>query len=176
MPKPYVQYAPEIGEEICRRMAAGETIFRICEDPAMPSRAAVYMWIADNEREELADFQKMYAAATKAQALAMADECISIADETSNDTLLKETQGGEGYEVANHEWISRSRLRVETRMKLIAKKAPSLFGDSMALTGAGGGPIMTKEISGRDLGRRLAFVLASGLIEAPKDDSGDGES
>lgn len=59
---------------------------------------------------------------------AIAEECLDIADETSHDTR----KTADGNEVANSEWISRSKLRVETRLKLLAKWAPKKYGEKPA--------------------------------------------
>jgi hypothetical protein len=37
-------YNPEIGAEICRRIAEGETIGDICKTEGMPSRVTVWNW------------------------------------------------------------------------------------------------------------------------------------
>jgi acetyl-CoA acetyltransferase len=59
---------------------------------------------------------------------AMADECLEIADNARNDWM--EANGGDdaGYR-ANGENVQRSRLRVETRMKLLGKWLPKVYGD-----------------------------------------------
>lgn len=59
---------------------------------------------------------------------AIAEECLDIADETTNDTR----KTADGNDVANSEWISRSKLRVETRLKLLAKWDPKRYGDKPA--------------------------------------------
>ena len=143
----------------------------------MPARSVVYSWIVQKDREELKEFHKLYAIATKANAIAMGDDCLDIADDSSDDVRIV---GGEDNEreVPNTEFIARSRLRVDTRMKLMAKRAPDMFGDSLALTGAGGGPIETKEKNAgpdRDLARRLAFMLMAGSTQPEKADD-DGEA
>lgn len=164
-------YTPEIGDEILRRFASGETIKRICDDAHMPHRGRVYEWIgADDER--LADFQKRFPAARAAHALALSDDIVDIADDGSNDwmTVTKGSPGNEyEVEVINHEHIQRSKLRVDVRLKLMQHHAPNQFGDQLAITGANGGPIEIDDKNTRDVGRRLAFVLATGLRqEQPK--------
>lgn len=51
------QYRREIGEVICARIDAGETIRSIAADPAMPSYATIFHWTKVNP-----DFGRMYAA------------------------------------------------------------------------------------------------------------------
>lgn len=49
------RFQPEIGEAICARVAAGETIGSICADPRMPCRATLYRWLKVDE-----DFAEAY--------------------------------------------------------------------------------------------------------------------
>lgn len=158
-------YTEELGKAILDRFAGGDTILQICESEEMPHRASVYRWIA-SDKQQYAAFQAEYKIAEKAHALALADEVIEISDDTSNDTITKTTKGGDDYEAPNNEWISRSRLRVETRFKLMAKRAPSMFGEALQLGGPGGGPIQITDPNGRDTARRIALVLALGLANA----------
>lgn len=55
---------------------------------------------------------------------AIAVDALKIADHTADDTVL--TEHGEK---PNTEWITRSRLRVDTRLKLLAKWDPKRYGD-----------------------------------------------
>lgn len=162
------EYTKEIGAEILRRFAGGETILQICADEAMPHRSTVYRWIA-GDKPEHAEFRREYAPASIAHALALADETLEIADDTANDTITKTSNNGEHeYEVANTEYIARSRLRVETRLKLMAKRAPAMFGETMQLAGPGGGAIEITDTNQRDAARRIALVLAMGLAAQQK--------
>lgn len=165
MAKPSI-LTPEMSEEICRRIAGGEMVVNICRDDHLPARATIYAWVADTEteREDLRQFQKDYKKALSAWALASADDCVVIADDGSDDMITKYNSKGEEYESVNQEVIQRSKLRVDVRLKLMEKRAPEAFGASLALTGPGGGPIQTKEVGARDIGRRMAFLLAMGLL------------
>lgn len=49
------QYHPRLGDEICRRMCAGQTIREIAADPEMPSYATIFHW-----RRLHHDFAQMY--------------------------------------------------------------------------------------------------------------------
>lgn len=161
-------YTVELGQRILIEFAGGKTILQICEAEDMPHRSTVYRWIA-SDKSELAEFKAEYLIASKAHALALADETLEIADDTSNDTITKTSKNGESeYEVANSEWITRSRLRVETRFKLMAKRAPDLFGEQLQLGGMGGGPIQITDPNNRDTARRIALIMAMGLVNAKK--------
>ena len=45
-------YSDQIAMEICTRLAHGESMRSICEDPKMPHRTTVLWWLADGEHEE----------------------------------------------------------------------------------------------------------------------------
>lgn len=131
-------FTPEIADEICDRLSEGEPLRQICRDERMPAWRTVYAWKAAN-----ADFDARIAGAREAGFDAIAHECLEIADETAFDTVS--TENGDR---ANSEWISRSKLRVETRLKLLAKWDPKRYGDRITQehTGADGGPVQIEKI------------------------------
>lgn len=58
---------------------------------------------------------------------AIAVDCLKIADDSSHDTYTDE----DGKEHTNSEVIQRSKLRVETRLKLLSKWDPKRYGDKV---------------------------------------------
>jgi len=88
------------------------------------------------------EFLPKYAGAREAQAELMSAEIIEIADETCSDTRIVK-KGDLEIEVADNEWINRSRLRVDTRKWLMSKLAPKKYGDKIQqeVSGKDGGPI-----------------------------------
>lgn len=114
--------------EIVARLSKGEPLTHICADDWLPCDDTVRSWAEKDEA-----FARDIARAREAGFDAIALECLDIADNTENDT--KWVGGDEGNEraVANSEWISRSKLRVETRLKLLAKWDPKRYGDKLAL-------------------------------------------
>ena len=80
-------------------------------------------------------------------------DALHIADDNSQDTRY----GADGKEMPDSEWISRSKLRVETRLKLLAKWDPKRYGDKITAehTGADGGAIQS-ELTVRFVGARAA--------------------
>lgn len=129
MPRPS-SFTPEIADYICEGLANGRSLREMCrEDEKMPCQSMVFRWLAQDDV-----FREQYARAREAQADAMADEILAIADETERDTI--ETENGER---ANNEWIARSRLRVDARKWLASKMAPKKYGDKLDV-GIGGIP------------------------------------
>lgn len=124
-------FTQELLTEICDRLSTGEPLTVICRDDHMPSDRTVRNWMKRD------DVSSAIAHAREVGFDALAAQCLEIADETSND----DKWGGESGDVrmANSEWISRSKLRVETRLKLLAKWDPKRYGDKVALTGGDDG-------------------------------------
>ncbi|MDK2957825.1 MAG: hypothetical protein PWQ57_3323 [Desulfovibrionales bacterium] len=43
------RYTPQLARSLCARIANGESLSKVCEDPAMPCRATVYRWLEKKE-------------------------------------------------------------------------------------------------------------------------------
>jgi hypothetical protein len=132
------KYTETLAEEICGLLAEGQSLVEICRRGDMPSQRTVYRWLAAAD-----GFRQSYARAREAQADRFADEIIEIADDATND-WMERRQGEETITVVDHEHIQRSRVRIEARKWLMAKLAPKKYGDSVALTGGGGGPLVIR--------------------------------
>lgn len=117
-------YAPEIADEILRRMAEGESLRSICRSEGMPNREAVRLWVLENRH----GFAERYAVARELQAHALAEELLEIADDGSNDWMARNDPNNPGY-IENGEHLQRSRLRVDARKWLTSKILPKHYGD-----------------------------------------------
>jgi hypothetical protein len=120
MLKNSVKFSQEIFDEICVRIAEGESLRKICKDDKMPSLVAVWKWL--NNSDELV---KQYTRAREEQAETFVDEILDIADENKDDTFIDEN----GKLIINQEVIARSRLRVDSRKWIASKLKPKRFGD-----------------------------------------------
>lgn len=92
---------------------------------------------------------------------AMADECLSIADDSTLDTVTKTGRNGSTYEAVDHENINRDRLRIDTRKWLMARIAPHLWGDRMEVEHTGE-VAHTHSLSDEERVRRLALFMLQG--------------
>ena len=130
-------YSQEVANAICQRLAEGEPLRQICRDEGMPAWRTVYDWINAEP-----DFAARIAHARALGYDAIAEECLEIADDSRHDTRMAGA-GDNEREVANTEWIGRSKLRIETRLKLLAKWDPKRFGEKVEATlqGPGGSAI-----------------------------------
>ena len=124
-------YSEEIVATICDRIAEGESLRSICEDDDLPAIRTVFDWLADDKR---VDFRTKYARAREAQADALFDEMIDIADDGRNDWMEKRNSDGEniGWQ-ENGEALRRSDLRIKTRQWMASKLQPKKYGDKLDL-------------------------------------------
>lgn len=154
-----VKYTPEIAEEICRRLAAGETLRKICRTPGMPDEAAVRVWALENKE----GFAECYARARELGYQVWADEIIDLSDDATGDYIeTGKTEDGAPILKLNHENVNRSRLRVDSRKWLLAKALPKIYGDRVAaeLSGPNGKPIdMNASVDVVTLARWVALIF-----------------
>lgn len=156
-------YTEEIADSICERLKQGESLRKICADEGMPSDATVREWALKRE-----GFSSKYAEARQIGYSALAEEILDIADDSSSDTYLDK----DGNEKTNSEVVARSRLRVDTRKWILSKVLPKIYGDKVAVGGAEDLPPIKTDAGPEDVARRIAFLLASGLVakeSAPAD-------
>lgn len=107
---------------ILEGLAAGTPLAVICREPGMPNDDTVRDWAKAD-----ADFARAIARAREAGFDQIALDALRIADFGENDTVEDE----DGNVRTNNEVIQRSKLRVETRLKLLAKWDPKRYGEMM---------------------------------------------
>lgn len=118
---------PILEIEICDRLSRGETLTSICRDPHMPERTTAYDWINDSE-----EFSQRVSRARFIGHDAIADDCVDIADDTARDYVT----GPQGP-AFNAEHVQRSKLRIETRLKLLSKWDAKRYGDKQQVEHSG---------------------------------------
>ena len=64
-------FTQELADEICRRLADGETLTEICQDEYMPHRTTVCNWLVKQENEA---FSSQYARARESQGDSVFDD------------------------------------------------------------------------------------------------------
>jgi hypothetical protein len=131
----HVQFSEEVADKICDALADARSLRSICCAPDMPSQSTVFRWLGD---DRYLAFREQYARAREAQADAIFDEMLDIADDGTNDWMERKREDGTIDEIVNHEHISRSKLRIESRKWMAAKLRPKVYGDKLdvAHTGA----------------------------------------
>jgi hypothetical protein len=98
----------------------------------MPSVATVFNWLRTHK-----EFLEQYTRAKEESADAMAEDILDIADDATNDYMMRTGKDGKESYQLNGEHIQRSRLRVESRKWLMAKMKPKKYGDKIDVTSDG---------------------------------------
>jgi len=156
-------FSEELVAVICERIANGESLKAICEDDEMPSQSTVFKWLSEKP-----DFTEKYAHARDAQADALFDDILSIADDGRNDWMQRNF-GEETRWVENGEAIRRSQLRIDARKWMASKLKPKKYGDRLDLNHSGSIDTLTDDA----LNARLAQLLGkAGAVAAS---GGEGE-
>jgi hypothetical protein len=115
MRKNSVKFSQEIFDEICVRIASGESLRKICKDDKMPALVNVWRWLNDNEA-----LSKQYTHAREEQAETLADEIQEICDaEMPVDAFGKIDAGA----------VNQARLKIDSRKWIASKLKPKRFGD-----------------------------------------------
>jgi hypothetical protein len=125
----------ELVATICERLAMGEPLAAICRDEGMPHPSTVRDWMAAD-----ADVSRAIARAREDGEDWLAAECLEIADDGRRDYETKE----DGREVVDHDHIQRSKLRIDTRLKLLSKWNPKKYGERLALAGDPEAPVQVE--------------------------------
>jgi hypothetical protein len=130
-----IHFSEELADRICDALANARSLRSICCEADMPSQSTVFRWLAD---ERYASFRERYARAREAQADAIFDEILDIADDGSNDWMERRRDDGSVDEVLNHEHVQRSKLRIEARRWMAGKLRPKVYGDKLDVEHSGG--------------------------------------
>ena len=142
------KYTPELAAEMCERLSNGEPLRQICRDDRMPHWTQMYEWIARDP-----DLSLRVAQAREAGYDAMAEELIEI-----SDTLhFGETQvtGDKNSTTTVADMLGHRKLRIETRLKLLACWNPAKYGNKVQVGGDKENPLKVE-----------ASVQADSLLEA----------
>lgn len=130
----------EIIDEICHRLTAGEPMAQICRDAHIPAPQTLWDW---GKQDPAIETEISRAREFGADSIAM--DALDIADNLTGDP-------------------QRDKLRVETRLKLLAKWNPKKYGDNMQLrhADADGGKLDTAPLVNELLG-----LMPGGAPSAP---------
>lgn len=142
-------YTAEVVEAICERLSEGEPLAQICRGEGMPAARTVRDWIAERP-----DVSAAIARAREDGEDRIAADCLEIADDGSRDYKPND----DGREVVDHDHIQRAKLRIDTRLKLLAKWNPKKWGERTTLAGDADAPLVG--LSEAQVQERLAKLLA----------------
>jgi hypothetical protein len=155
---------PEIETRIIEGLCDGVPLRELCRQDGMPNWRTVYDWISADE--ELA---ARIAHARDLGFDAIAEDILDIADDGTNDWVERKRKDGSVDTVMDSEHVQRSKLRIETRLKLLAKWAPKKYGDKQQVE-VGNKDGETFQIESNADNAALALQLAEALRVAGMQD------
>lgn len=118
---------PEWTEALLTWIAQGRMLTHFCELPDSPSMTTVYNWLRKDK-----EFAAAYAHAREVGFDVLAEACLDIADDSSQDTM--HTEQGERCDT---EWVARSKLRIWTRLELLKRWDPKRYGEMQKIAVGG---------------------------------------
>lgn len=141
-----------IADRICELICEGTPLKPICRMDGMPSWRTVYNWIND-----VPEFAAAMEEARKLGARAIAEEALEIADTPMEGVEI--TTDEKGVSEKRGDMLGHRKLRIETRLKLLAKWHPREYGDKLAIGGADDLPAL-RTMSDDQLEARIAALQA----------------
>jgi len=156
-PPPGPTYDAAVADAIVRRLAEGEFLRAICRDPGMPNWATVYAWIEGDEA-----FAQRVARARRSGFDAIAEDSLLMLDERPARVM---TQFGDKVDAGQVAWMKN---RAEQRLKLLAKWAPTVYGDSVSIRHSGSVQVGL-EMDADQAARVAQAILAGIQPEGPQE-------
>ena len=112
--KPQIKNREEIVERIIKRLSKGEPLAQICRDDGFPNPSTVWDWQQDDK-----SIAQRFAKARQDGFDAIAAETLEIAE------------GKRPLNIEGDSPSQRDKLRIHTRMQLLAKWDPKRYGDNV---------------------------------------------
>ncbi len=140
-------------DEICERIQSGETLTSICRSAHMPAPVNVYAWIKQD-----AGFAARMEEARRIGYDAIADDALRIADTQDVGRETEEDATGQVVKVKRADMLGHRKLRVWTRLQLLAKWHPAKYGDRSALELTGADGVLASDT---EKAARLASLVAA---------------
>lgn len=135
----------EIKSRVCREIAGGKSLRKICDAQDMPSSETVRQWLIDD-----AGFSVQYARAREEQADYYADEITEIADTEADP--------------------NKARVRIDARKWAASKLKPKVYGDRLTLDGD-----VTVKMDDDSLNARITQLLGKAGAGSPSSGAGTKE-
>lgn len=125
-------YTPDLASDICRRLAAGESMRSVCRDDDKPCMSSVFNWLRD-----IPEFMAQYDRAKVESADALVEDMLDIADNQVAQPLIVDGKplevDGKIVMIADSVGVQHARLRVDTRKWAASKLKPKKYGDRQEL-------------------------------------------
>lgn len=132
-------YDRDLALAVLDHIGKGLTLQSFCRQEGVPS-----VWTIQRWRARVPEFDEAFCLSRDLGHDAMAAECVAIAEDGSADYVDKPKRGGGTYRALDQEALGRSKLRIETRLKLLACWDRKRYGPNqqIELTGKDGAPVM----------------------------------
>lgn len=137
-----------IADLICEGVASGMSQAKVAEQLDIPDSTISY-WVI-----HVPWFRQIFEGARCQRYDRMAEECLVIADDTSNDNLI----GPDGFRRPNKEWIARSRVRIQTRLDLLARWDPFRYGAKLQVNAKVNSHNLNINFDGGDVAAAAAYA------------------
>jgi hypothetical protein len=123
-------YLPEIHAWI----ESGKTLRAYCRQDGKPSYSLVYDWLEEDAKtQDKAESTRLARARDLGEAQIL-QECLEIADTTQVGEIVTRKADGSS-EIKSADMIEHRKLRIETRLKLLAIWNPRKYGPKMQVGG-----------------------------------------
>lgn len=119
-------YTKELTETICKRIAEGESLRKICKEEEMPNISTIITWIVDGQHLE---FSAQYERACNTRAEILFEESLELADKSVEDIV--------GDDKSDSARVQARKLQTDMRKWYLSKVLPKKFGDKLDLTSDG---------------------------------------
>jgi hypothetical protein len=148
----------EIIAHVLVNVACGRFVSRIFKEDdiisngvQLPNPETFWRWVLedDNLPDAAPDKQGLsnkLARAREQGVEALLDEVVDISDDGSNDWMEREYESGDSKIILNGEAVQRSKLRIETRVKLAQMLKPKKYGAKLDLTNSDGKLDMAEQV------------------------------
>lgn len=152
-------YTPDLAADVLDDLRAGIPLAETCRRLGI-SRTAVYQW-----RKANPEFDEQFAQAREIGFDQIAEETLEIADDGTNDWIQRQGKDGQvaGYEL-NGEHVQRSKIRIETRLKLLSKWDPARYGEKSTVEHTGNIALQVEGLGEHDLLAEIAQLVAQRII------------
>ena len=102
------KFTQTLADDICERIANGESLRNICRDKSMPNKDTVHSWL--NKDKEFSD---QYARACARREDSFFDDLIEIADSVTADAAE----------------VAKARVQIDARKWVLSRMNPKKYGD-----------------------------------------------
>ena len=120
-------YNEDIAVEVCERIAAGELLRHICDDPRIPGQGTLHKWMAAEPT-----FAVAYTRAREQQMDGWSEDIVTISDMVAATTIERLDKNGEALPaVVDPGAIQAAKLRIDTRKWLMSKLAAQRYVDKV---------------------------------------------